>query len=119
MVLNEFLQTKSRPNLFFAGSIIGTKNSFEAISTGHFTALNMLAYLNRQRYTTFPKNTLIGDMIDKLFSKKRFNLTEIASKYDIIKNIDEDVSKQLLTKFKEDFDARNAWHNDMCSKKRW
>ncbi len=119
LVLNEFLQTKSRPNLFFAGSIIGTKNSFEAIATGHFTALNMLAYLNRQRYTTFPKNTLIGDMIDKLFSKKRFNLTEIASKYDIIKNIDEDVSKQLLTKFKEDFDARNAWHNDMCSKKKW
>ena len=119
LVLNEFLQSKSRPNLFFAGSVIGAENSFEAIATGHLVALNMLAYLNRQKHVSFPRNTLLANSIDKLFSKNQFNLTEIENKCDIIKNIDENVSKRLLIKFKEDFDARNAWHNDMCSKKRW
>lgn len=119
LILNEFLQSKSRPNLFFAGSIVGAENSLEAIATGHFVALNILSYLNRQKYISFPKNTLLASSIDKLFSKNRFNLTEIEKKCDIIKIIDVRSSENMLIKFKEDFDARNAWHNDMCSKKRW
>ncbi len=119
LTVNQFLQCKQKHNIFFAGRILKAEGILEAISTGHFVALNMLAYLKRQKFVLFPKNTILARLIDKLFSKGPFNLNQISVDYDIIKNVDEKLSLKMLKKFKEDFNARNAWHDNLCSKKKW
>lgn len=119
LTINEHLQCKMRPNIFFAGRIIKAEGPLVAIATGHLCALNMLSFLKRRKYVSYPKNTCVSALIDKLFSKGPFNLTQICLSCDIIKQTDEKQAVKALQKFKEDFDARNAWHNNMCSKKGW
>ncbi len=119
LALNEYLQAQSNPNLFFAGRIVMADGQLEAIATGHFVALNMLNYLHGRKFVKLPKGILLGKLIDKLFSQPAFNLTQTSVSCDIIKNENKTEALKSLREFKEDYNARNAWYNDLCSKKRW
>lgn len=118
LTLNEFLQAKANPNLFFAGRIVMTNGVLQAIGTGHYVALNMLNFIHKRKYVKFPEKSLLAHSIDKLFLQGSFNCDESCEKCDIIKSQSKIVLDQLK-KFKEDYNARNAWHNDLCGKKRW
>lgn len=45
-VLNATLQTRKRPDLFFAGQITGTEGYTESIATGMLAGINMARYVN-------------------------------------------------------------------------
>ena len=95
-----------------------TNGVLQAIGTGHYVALNMLNFIHKRKYVKFPEKSLLAQSIDKLFLQGSFNCDESCEKCDIIKSQSKIVLDQLK-KFKEDYNARNAWHNDLCGKKRW
>ena len=113
------LQSKKYENIFFAGSILGIEGALAAVATGHLAGLNMLSYLSSQHLNIYPSESACGKLIDKLFLQNGYKNDENIKMCDIIGEIDKQKAIKTLEKFKEDFDARFSWHNDMCSKKRW
>jgi len=59
-VLNATLQTKNRPDLFFAGQITGTEGYTESIATGMLAGINMARYIKSETLLTLPKETILG-----------------------------------------------------------
>jgi len=62
-LLNEFLQLKSRPNVFFAGQISGVEGYVEAISTGLFTGINVVRLSTGLYPIKMPEETMLGSLI--------------------------------------------------------
>lgn len=59
-VLNATLQTRKRPDLFFAGQITGTEGYTESIATGLLAGINMAKYLKKEELLTLPKENILG-----------------------------------------------------------
>ncbi len=62
-LLNEFLQLKSRPEIFFAGQISGVEGYVEAISTGLFTGINAARLFKGLNPVKMPDETMLGSLI--------------------------------------------------------
>lgn len=74
LYLNESLQLKLDPRYYFAGQITGSEGYTEALSTGHFAALQMLGY------PPLPSTSAIGALVHfllksdpKYFQPMNFN----------------------------------------------
>ncbi len=61
--INEFLQLKSDPRIFFAGQISGVEGYVEAISTGIIAGINALNFIKGRQLTTVPEDTMLGSLI--------------------------------------------------------
>lgn len=59
-VLNASLQTRKRPDLFFAGQLTGTEGYTESIATGLLAGINMARYVNGEELLVLPKETMLG-----------------------------------------------------------
>ncbi len=116
--LSPYLQSQAYPNIFFAGALLGVSGELEAIALGHLAALNLFNMLHELPFVTFPKASIVGQVLDKLFLNNGLKSEQILKSCDIIEKTQEDTSS-LLKKFKENYNARISRHNDMCSKKRW
>lgn len=117
--MNRYLQSIKNDKLFFAGKLTLLEGELEAIASGHLAALNILNFLHGRKLVSFPSATIVGKMFEKLFSLSAFKSKQISVSCDIIENVNEKESLERLRKFKEDYDARITWHNNLCSKKRW
>lgn len=117
--VNVHLQSQANENMFFAGRLILVGGELEAVATGHLAALNVLNMIEGRKLVKFPDGTICQNIIDKLFSLQGFKQEQIDLEYDIIKDVDEQSALKKLTSFKEDYDARVSWHNNLCSQKRW
>ncbi len=62
-LLNEFLQFRSRPEIFFAGQISGVEGYVEAISTGLFTGINAARLFEGLNLVKMPDETMLGSLI--------------------------------------------------------
>ncbi len=62
-LLNEFLQFRSRPEIFFAGQISGVEGYVEAISTGLFTGINAARLFKGLNPIKVPDETMLGSLI--------------------------------------------------------
>ncbi len=63
VLLNSFLQLKTKPNIFFAGQISGVEGYVEAIATGLFAGVNAVKLLREEPLIFMPDNTMIGSLI--------------------------------------------------------
>ncbi len=117
--LNKHLQSVKNESVFFAGKVMLASGQLEAIATGHLAALNILNYIDGRKLVTFPKETIVGKFVDKLFSSEAFKHNDICFDCDIISSVEESGALARLKKFKEEYNARVSWHNNLCSKKRW
>lgn len=117
--INAHLQSQNNPNIFFVGRLILVGGELEAVATGFLAALNILNMIEGRRLVRFPHGTMCANIIDKLFSLDGFKQLQIDLDCDIIKNVDQNSAIKKLASFKEDFDARISWYNNLCSKKRW
>ena len=61
-ILNPTYQTKSYPNVFFAGQISGVEGYVESAASGIYAAVNMDKYLKGEDLVVFPKTTVMGSM---------------------------------------------------------
>ena len=59
-ILNEFLQSRTRKDLFFAGQLCGVEGYLASIGTGLIAGINMAAFLNNNKMMTLPAQTMLG-----------------------------------------------------------
>lgn len=59
-ILNETLQTRRSPNIFFAGQITGVEGYIESVGTGWLAGLNAARLINGKEMITAPKTSAIG-----------------------------------------------------------
>lgn len=59
-ILNETLQTRKSPNIFFAGQITGVEGYIESVGTGWLAGLNAARIINGKEMITAPKTSAIG-----------------------------------------------------------
>jgi methylenetetrahydrofolate--tRNA-(uracil-5-)-methyltransferase len=62
LVLQKTMQTKIRPDLFFAGQITGVEGYVESAATGLAAGLNCARYLKEEPTLEFPSETAIGSL---------------------------------------------------------
>jgi methylenetetrahydrofolate--tRNA-(uracil-5-)-methyltransferase len=62
-LLNEFLQLRNNPSIFFAGQISGVEGYVEAISTGLFAGINVSRLFYGRTLLKMPDETMIGSLI--------------------------------------------------------
>lgn len=59
-ILNETLQARNNPNVFFAGQITGVEGYIESVGTGWLAGLNAARSINGKEMITAPKSSAIG-----------------------------------------------------------
>lgn len=95
-VLNATLQTRKRPDLFFAGQITGTEGYTESIATGLLAGINMARYLIWQDegglgnppYIILPKETMLGALCAYISDPAHEKFQPINANWGIISPID-------------------------------
>lgn len=61
-LINPGLQSLQRPDLFFAGQLIGVEGYLGNAATGMVAGINAVRYLYQQPLLTFPQETIIGGL---------------------------------------------------------
>lgn len=93
-VLNATLQTRKRPDLFFAGQITGTEGYTESIATGMLAGINMAKYLEgggglgNPPYLELPRETMLGALCAYISDPAHEKFQPINSNWGIIAPID-------------------------------
>lgn len=83
-VLNATLQTRKRPDLFFAGQITGTEGYTESIATGLLAGINMAKFLSNENLIHFPKETMLGSLTNYISDPAHEKFQPINSNWGII-----------------------------------
>jgi methylenetetrahydrofolate--tRNA-(uracil-5-)-methyltransferase len=65
-LLNNQLQTKSRPDIYFAGQITGVEGYVESASMGLLASLSAVAEMTGKKYVPPPRDTALGALINYL-----------------------------------------------------
>jgi methylenetetrahydrofolate--tRNA-(uracil-5-)-methyltransferase len=65
-LLNNKLQTKSRPDIYFAGQITGVEGYVESASMGLLASLSAVAEITEKKYVPPPIDTALGALINYL-----------------------------------------------------
>ena len=73
-LLNNELELKSKPGIYFAGQITGVEGYVESASMGLLASLSAVAKITQRNYNAPPKDTALGALINYLTtsSKKNF-----------------------------------------------
>lgn len=87
-VLNATLQTRKRPNLFFAGQITGTEGYTESIATGLLAGINMAKYIKGEELLILPKETILGALCAYISDPAHEKFQPINSNWGIIAPIE-------------------------------
>lgn len=83
-VLNEFSQLKQYPNVFFAGQLSGVEGYMESISSGLFTAVNMLQMLKGKPFVSLSSKTVLGAMMTYISSCPEKSFAPVNSNFGIV-----------------------------------
>ena len=87
-VLNATLQTRNRPDLFFAGQITGTEGYTESIATGMLAGINMAKYVKGEELLVLPKETILGALTNYVSDPAHEKFQPINSNWGIVEPID-------------------------------
>lgn len=78
------LQTRKRPNLFFAGQITGTEGYTESIASGLLAGINMAKFLNNEPLLELPNETMLGALTHYITNPENDNFQPINSNWGIV-----------------------------------
>lgn len=87
-VLNKHLQLKHQPNIFFAGQITGVEGYVESCATGIIVAINIFNHLNSQPLLIFPKETVMGALVNYIIESDSTNFQPMKANYGILPNFE-------------------------------
>ncbi len=88
MCLNEYMQVKNHPNLFFAGSFLGIGGVYENLLVANYVAYNLMNASLGRNLEEYPKNSITKLICEKLLQKSALNNMLLSLDYDIIKKSD-------------------------------
>lgn len=113
-VLNATLQTRNRPDLFFAGQITGTEGYTESIATGMLAGINMSVYLQNVGgignipYLELPKETILGALCAYISDPAHEKFQPINSNWGIVTPLDLPKKERKNKKLKNELLAKRA-----------
>ena len=110
-VLNATLQTRKRPNLFFAGQITGTEGYTESIATGLLAGINMAKYLKSEELLTLPKETILGALCNYISFEGHKYFQPINSNWGIVPPIELPKKERKNKKLKNELFAKRSIEN--------
>lgn len=83
-LLNSSLQSRKRPDIFFAGQITGTEGYTESIASGLLAGINMARYLNGEELLILPKETMLGALTQYITDENHDKFQPINSNWGIV-----------------------------------
>lgn len=93
-VLNQYLQLKTHPHIFFGGQVTGVDGYIESASTGINAAINMDRYLRGEEMVIFPQETAIGALSYYITHADPNDFQPMKINFGIIKDFDLKVKKK-------------------------
>ncbi len=94
LLLNQYYQLKSHPDIFFAGQITGVEGYIESASSGINAAINMDLYLQNKKMLIFPKETAFGALSYYITHADSNNFQPMNINFGIIKDLEIKLKKQ-------------------------
>lgn len=107
-ILNANLQTRKRPNLFFAGQITGTEGYTESIATGLLAGINMARYLQGAELVILDKITMLGALCTYISDPAHEKFQPINSNWGIIEPIELPKKDRKNKKLKNELLAKRS-----------
>lgn len=83
-LLNATLQTRKRPDLFFAGQITGTEGYTESIASGLLAGINAARYLAGMELLELPKETMLGALTHYISDEEHTKFQPINSNWGLV-----------------------------------
>ena len=87
-LLNASLQSRKRPDIFFAGQITGTEGYTESIASGMLAGINMARLINNKELVVLPKITVLGALTNYISDSAHNNFQPINSNWGILEPVE-------------------------------
>ena len=116
-ILNTSLQTKKRPDLFFAGQITGTEGYTESIATGLLAGINMAKFLNGEKLLELPRETMLGALTHYISNPEHEKFQPINSNWGILPSVELPKKERKNKKLKVELMAERSLNalKSICS----
>ncbi|AJM71815.1 methylenetetrahydrofolate--tRNA-(uracil(54)-C(5))-methyltransferase (FADH(2)-oxidizing) TrmFO [Mycoplasma yeatsii] len=98
-VLNEFLQLKSSPNIFFAGQITGVEGYVESCVSGLITGINISRFLENKQLIIPGDTTVAGALLHYIHNTSPINFQPMKANWGILRDLE--VSNMTKKQIKE------------------
>lgn len=85
--LKNTYQSKKRDDLFFAGQITGVEGYVESAASGIVAGMNMLRLLNSQELIVFPKESVIGSMVNYIANPSIKNFQPMNANFGLLPSL--------------------------------
>lgn len=107
LIINEFFQTKTNKNIFFAGQICGVEGYVESIASGLLTGIFMYKFLKGEIMNKLPLTTATGSLVNYISHSdwKDFKPTKFS--FGLLPDLKERIRKKRDRKIKKSERAIN------------
>lgn len=106
--LNPTLQSRKKPNVFFAGQITGTEGYTESIASGLLAGINAARYVLNKKPLELPSETVLGALTHYITFEGHTSFQPINSNWGILADIDLDKKIRKNKKLKNEYLANRA-----------
>lgn len=107
-ILKETLQTKTRPDLFFAGQITGTEGYTESIATGLLAGINLANYLQNKPFVCLNNETMLGALCKYISFEEHKSFQPINANWGIVKPLELPKNEKKNKKLKNELLAKRS-----------
>lgn len=94
-ILDNTFRMKKDKNIFFAGQISGVEGYVESIASGLVSAINAVNYINEKDEIVFPKETMIGALVNYI-STENNNFQPMNANFGILPELEEKIRDKKL-----------------------
>ena len=107
-LLNATLQTRKRPDLFFAGQITGTEGYTESIASGLLAGINAARYLAGMELLELPKETMLGALTHYISDEEHTKFQPINSNWGLVPPVELPKKERKNKKLKAELISERA-----------
>ncbi|CAN5531553.1 FADH(2)-oxidizing methylenetetrahydrofolate--tRNA-(uracil(54)-C(5))-methyltransferase TrmFO [soil metagenome] len=97
-ILNETLQTRSNPNIFFAGQITGVEGYVESVATGWLAGINAVRVLRGEKTVTAPQTSAIGALCRYVSNVETKNFQPVNITFGLLQELPVELRKKYRNK---------------------
>ncbi len=94
-ILNEFLQSRTRKDLFFAGQLCGVEGYLASIGTGLIAGINMAAFLNNNKMMTLPAQTMLGALFKYICDSESDFFQPMKANFGLLPKLENKIKKKI------------------------